>query len=460
MLTRGAKIRIRDENQGADDPALRRPIKRAKLTVPSDGAAKKRAALGDLSNTATALTAVYGTTAAKKAELGIKTTAPSAKVITISDKENATSKANGATSKSAAAAAGTDKALRSTAARTAAVRSTATNALKPAKAAASSTTMTTNSRIVLKAKRTTAAASAALVSAKSSAAAGQSRLAVDSKKTQQLEASRDEMEVVLDKSKEEMSEADSDEEAPASGSAANKTVIHRTVKAAQPEEDEEETAEGAVPSRQPRLSTTHLLSNIFAGVDLEEIEDIDANDRDDPLQCVHLVEDIFAVMREREAKDRPSANYMAHQQSISAKMRGILTDWMIDVGSTFTLLSETVFLAVRLMDMFLSKKQVSRERMQLVGVAALVIASKFEEVRSPIIEDWIWISDEAFTRDQILRMETIMLGVLNYNVGTPTPLHFLRRFSKVLTASLPGHPARVSRCVPWLFAGRRPSRTR
>jgi hypothetical protein len=242
------------------------------------------------------------------------------------------------------------------------------------------------------------------------------------------------MEVVLDKSKEEMSEEDSesDDEAGSSGSA-NKTVIHRTIRSS---DDSESSEEAAAQQREPRLSTTHLLSNIFAGVDLEEVEDIDADDRDDPLQCIDLVDDIFTILREREIKERPNPNYMALQQSINAKMRGILADWMIDVGSTFTLLSETVFLGVRLMDMFLSRKQVSRERMQLVGIAALVIASKFEEIRSPFIEDWIWISDEAYTRDQILRMEKIMLEVLDFNMGTPTPLHFLRRFSKVSISAL------------------------
>jgi len=80
--------------------------------------------------------------------------------------------------------------------------------------------------------------------------------------------------------------------------------------------------------------------------------------------------------------------------------------------------------------MFLSRKTVSRDRVQLVGVTAMFIASKFEELRSPYIDDWIWVSDDAYKREHILRMEKIMLDVLNFNVGTPTPLHFLRRFSK------------------------------
>ncbi len=194
--------------------------------------------------------------------------------------------------------------------------------------------------------------------------------------------------------------------------------------------DKLQVKEDEPPSKEPRLSATHLL-NILAGVDLSEVDDIDADDREDCFQCLEYIDDIFDMLFAKEAQDKPNPGYIDLQKELNYKMRGILVDWMVDVGVNFNLLSETVFLGVRMMDIFLSKKQVSRARMQLVGIAAMVIASKFEEVRTPYLEDWIWISAEAYNREQIIRMERIMLETLDYNMGTPTPLHFLRRFSKV-----------------------------
>jgi len=433
MLSRAAKVRFRDENQTTAEEALKdainkRPLKRAKLPATSDAAAatKKRAALGDLSNTSSILGAALN--GAKKSAIETSTTKSAKVTLTISDKENSAKGLNDKERALRSTVAGLTTSLGKTSSTLGLPRATikgpsATSSVLKAATSSSNLTTSGTSRTLLKAKRATSA-----VAVKSSTQSTSTRL-VASEKIRHT--SRDEMEVVLDKSKEEMSEeSESEDEETSAG--ANKTVIHRTIRS----DDTESSEEAAAQQREPRLSTTHLLSNIFAGVDLEEVEDIDADDRDDPLQCIDLVDDIFTVLRQREIKERPNPNYMSLQQSINAKMRGILADWMIDVGSTFTLLSETVFLGVRLMDMFLSRKQVSRERMQLVGIASLVIASKFEEIRSPFIEDWIWISDEAYTRDQILRMEKIMLEVLDFNMGTPTPLHFLRRFSKVRISSL------------------------
>jgi len=103
---------------------------------------------------------------------------------------------------------------------------------------------------------------------------------------------------------------------------------------------------------------------------------------------------------------------------------------MLDVSVQFSLLAETQFLAVQLLDRLLSIKEVSKARIQLIGISALVIAAKFEETRVPCLDDFIWISADAFSREEVLRVEKIMLGALDWDLTLPTPLHFLRRFSK------------------------------
>jgi cyclin B len=97
-------------------------------------------------------------------------------------------------------------------------------------------------------------------------------------------------------------------------------------------------------------------------------------------------------------------DYMAQQFDISDKMRAILIDWLIEVHDKFELMNETLFLTVNLIDRFLSKQAVARKKLQLVGLVALLLACKYEEVSVPIVEDLVVISDKAYTRTDVLEM--------------------------------------------------------
>ena len=90
------------------------------------------------------------------------------------------------------------------------------------------------------------------------------------------------------------------------------------------------------------------------------------------------------------------------QTDINEKMRGILVDWIIEVHLRFKLLPETLFLTVNLIDRYLTKTAIMRTRLQLVAVAALLIASKYEEIYMPELKDFVFISDNAYTKDEIL----------------------------------------------------------
>lgn len=66
------------------------------------------------------------------------------------------------------------------------------------------------------------------------------------------------------------------------------------------------------------------------------------------------------------------------QPDISPGMRTILVDWLIEVQENFELFHETLYLGVKLVDLYLSRKEVKREYLQLVGATSLLIAAKFE----------------------------------------------------------------------------------
>jgi len=116
---------------------------------------------------------------------------------------------------------------------------------------------------------------------------------------------------------------------------------------------------------------------------------------------------------------------------IRPSMRTILIDWLVEVHGRFKLLQETLYLAVATMDRYLqSEPSVVRQELQLVGITCLFIASKFEECYCPDIQDFVYITDKAYSVKDILRAECRILKVLDFKLGRPLPLHFLRRCTK------------------------------
>lgn len=113
-------------------------------------------------------------------------------------------------------------------------------------------------------------------------------------------------------------------------------------------------------------------------------------------------------------------------------MRAILIDWLIEVHLKFKLLPETLFLTVNIIDRYLEKNHdVHRTKLQLVGVTSMLIASKYEEIYAPEVRDFVYITDKAYTKEEILKMEQSILYSLDFNITFPSSLRFLERFCKV-----------------------------
>ena len=89
---------------------------------------------------------------------------------------------------------------------------------------------------------------------------------------------------------------------------------------------------------------------------------------------------------------------MANQKDVNEKMRAILIDWLVDVHSKFKLVNETMFLTVNLIDRYLGEVQVTRQKLQLVGVTAMFIATKYEEIYPPELRDFVYVTDKAYTK--------------------------------------------------------------
>ncbi|WWD00554.1 hypothetical protein V866_007488 [Kwoniella sp. B9012] len=158
--------------------------------------------------------------------------------------------------------------------------------------------------------------------------------------------------------------------------------------------------------------------------------DLDAEDEGNPSMVSEYVVDAFNYMLSIEDQTMPDSDYMDKQAELQWKMRAILMDWIIEVHAKFRLLPETLFIATNLVDRFLSKRVISLVKFQLVGLTALFIAAKYEEVICPSIEHFLHMTDGGYDTDEILKAERYMLSTLSFDLSYPNPLHFLRRISK------------------------------
>lgn len=122
---------------------------------------------------------------------------------------------------------------------------------------------------------------------------------------------------------------------------------------------------------------------------------------------------------------------MEKQEDINEKMRAILIDWLVEVHLKFKLVPESLYLTINLIDRYLEVEQVNRQKLQLVGVTSMLIACKYEEIYPPIVKDFVYITDNAYTKDEILAMERKILQTLDFNIQITSSYRFLERLAKI-----------------------------
>jgi len=202
-----------------------------------------------------------------------------------------------------------------------------------------------------------------------------------------------------------------------------------------------------------------IQKNLAAGVPLDRqeedfsfivAEDFDSHDEDDKERLFTIdrenysdvfnigiyAQDIFDYYKRREMSFVLPDYLKVKGSKITPMMRSVLIDWMVEIQENFELNHETLYLAVKLSDLFLARQPQDKEQLQLVGAAAVFIASKFDERCPPLIEDFLYICDNSFDRDQFIQMEMEILRKIDFDLGIPLSYRFLRRYSKVAKTSM------------------------
>ncbi|CAI9267108.1 unnamed protein product [Lactuca saligna] len=154
----------------------------------------------------------------------------------------------------------------------------------------------------------------------------------------------------------------------------------------------------------------------------------------DPQMCEAYVSDIYEYLHnmEMEARRRPLVDYIEKvQKDVTVNMRGVLVDWLVEVAEEYKLLPDTLYLTISYIDRYLSVNVLNRQRLQLLGVSSMLIASKYEEISPPHTDDFCYITDNTYTKQEVVKMEADVLKTLKFEMGNPTVKTFLRRFTRI-----------------------------
>ncbi|CAN1776245.1 Putative cyclin-A3-1 [Linum perenne] len=164
---------------------------------------------------------------------------------------------------------------------------------------------------------------------------------------------------------------------------------------ANPKPKRKSKAKVVVKSEKEQLPTPELIPpTVDAGS-----EDRDGL-TDDPQMCTPYVSDIYEYLHKLEPKRRPLPDYIEKiQTEVSPNMRGILVDWLVEVA--------VAYLSV-----------------------CIHLNRKYEEITPPNVDDFCYITDNTYSKDEVVKMEADILKRLKFELGTPTIKTFLRKINR------------------------------
>ena len=123
------------------------------------------------------------------------------------------------------------------------------------------------------------------------------------------------------------------------------------------------------------------------------------------------------------------------QTEIKDTSRAFLVEWIIDVHRKFRLMSETLYVTINIVDRYLSIQPIKKSELHLLGVTALLIATKYEEIYPPELKDLLQVSENKFEKKDVLKMENKILATLDFDFMYPSSLRFLERYRKLSTTA-------------------------
>lgn len=144
------------------------------------------------------------------------------------------------------------------------------------------------------------------------------------------------------------------------------------------------------------------------------------------------VGNIVDFLRENYLKNLAEADPMGSQKEINLRMRNILFNWLLEIHGKFKLKIRTLFLTSNIFDRYLASHQISRKQLQLVGIASFLIASKFEDIYPPELEEFCFLCENVYSKEEILRQEENILAFLRFELIFVSVQDVLEHYLEIL----------------------------
>lgn len=149
--------------------------------------------------------------------------------------------------------------------------------------------------------------------------------------------------------------------------------------------------------------------------------------------------EVWEIMLEKDRKYKRDYLYIRKHPSLQPRMRAVLLDWLIEVCEVYRLHRETFYLAVDFVDRYLStQRNIAKTRLQLVGVTALFVAAKIEEIYPPKLSEFSYVTDGACIDKEILQQEMLLLQALDWKLSPVTPICWLTVYLQIANRKLSG----------------------
>jgi hypothetical protein len=144
---------------------------------------------------------------------------------------------------------------------------------------------------------------------------------------------------------------------------------------------------------------------------------------------------LYSLLKEESeftSKKLIDYNYLLNTESeITPEMRAMVVDWLLEVHQIFHFQEKCLFTTIQLLDKYLSKKLINIDQFQLLALTALNIASKQEEVEYPILDNFITISKNTVTKQEMIDMESDLISTIKFDILSPTVLDFFQIYAAI-----------------------------
>lgn len=143
-------------------------------------------------------------------------------------------------------------------------------------------------------------------------------------------------------------------------------------------------------------------------------------------------EEVWRIMLNKEKMYLRDQHLLQRHPLLQPKMRAILLDWLMEVCEVYKLHRETFYLAQDFFDRYMATQHdIVKTLLQLIGISALFIAAKLEEIYPPKLHQFAYVTDGACSGDDILTMELIIMKALKWQLSPLTIVSWLNVYMQV-----------------------------